>query len=98
MNDANLRAERQVSRAPDRAAEIIGALLHSPRTRIELKDYVGMSDDTFVRWRNAMRKAGVLRVIDWRSSGPKGGKPQAVYALQAPFNLPDVQPPKARHG
>lgn len=65
---------------------------------MELKEYAGMSDDAFTRWRNAMRAAGVLRVIEWRPAGPTGGRPMAVYALQAPFNLPDVQPPKARHG
>jgi hypothetical protein len=76
----------------DRAAEIIAALMHGPRTRADLLDWLGMHHGNLVPLLNqltAFRRSGVI----YRSGlTPRGAE---IISLQTkPFEHPDVESPK----
>lgn len=76
----------------DRAAEIIAALMHGPRTRADLLDWLGMHPSNLMPLANqinAFRRSGVI----YRSGlTPQGGE---ILSLQpSPFHHPDYESPK----
>ena len=78
------------------AAEIIAALLKGPRTWPDLQQMVGLCEASALRWKQALRASGVLRVCGW-SQGDTG-RPAAVYELQKPFEREDEPRPGPKEG
>lgn len=72
-------------RAYDSAAEIVAALMKSPRSVDDLSGEIGISKNSIRKYLNAFRRSGVA----YQKLRP--GRTLAIYALQPSlFELPDA--------